>query len=159
LHHDHDLVTVDDQKIGHVVGEHGDYHIVEHGLLKTKHLVPKTFVEQHGDGYRTTLSKQLINDSPKFHEDDGDLQVIAQHYGLAEGFDDPMTRGYGDLEPDDPARTAEEDAAAAGVDPVHERVAVRKGLTDPDPGRPKYDSPGLTGGDRYRDAPRETPGT
>jgi hypothetical protein len=159
LHHDHDLVTLDDHKIGHVVGEHGDYYIVEHGLLKTKHLVPKTFVEVGGDGYRTTLSKQLINDSPKFHEDDDDHEAIAQHYGLAEGFEDPMTRGYDELEPDDPARTAEEDAVAAGVDPVRERIAVRKGLTDPDPGRPVFDSPGLTGGDRYRDAPREEPGT
>jgi hypothetical protein len=159
LQSDHDLVTVDDQKIGHIVGEHGDYYIVEHGLLRTKHLVPKTFVEPGSDAYRTTLSKQLVNDSPKFHEDDYDQDAIAQHYGLAEGFEDPMTRGYGEVEPTDTARTAEEDAVAAGVDPVQERVAVRKGLTDPDPGRPKYDSPGLTGGDRYRDAPREEPDT
>ena len=88
---------------------------------------------------------------------DVDYQSLAQHYGLAEGFDDPMTRGDGDVVSDDPARSAEEDAVAAGIDPVRQRVATREALTDPDPGRPKYDSPGLTGGDRYRDARTETP--
>jgi hypothetical protein len=151
-HNDHrDLITVDDDKIGHVVGEEGDYYLVEHGLLKSKHLVPKTFVEEKGDCYCTTLSKQLIYDSPKVNGDI-DHEAVAQHYGLASGFDDPMTRGYGDVLPDDPARTAEEDAVAAGVDSGRERIATRKGVTDPNADRPKYDSPGITGGDRYRDA-------
>jgi hypothetical protein len=156
LHHEHDLVTLDDDKVGHVVGEESDYYLVEHGLRKTKHAVPKTFVEKRGDCYCTTLSKQLIHDSPKVNGD-VDYQSIAQHYGLAEGFDDPMTRGDGDVVSDDPARSAEEDAVAAGIDPVRQRVATREALTDPDPGRPNYDSPGLTGGDRYRDARTETP--
>ena len=154
MHHDHDLLTVDDDKVGHIVGEHGDYYLVEHGLLKSKHAVPKTFVEPKGECYCTTLSKQMIYDSPKLSNGDFDEAPVAQHYGLASGFDDPLTRGYGDLEPDDPARTAEEDAVAAGVDPGRARVATRQGLTDPNTAdRPRYDSPGMTGGDRYRDAP------
>jgi hypothetical protein len=155
LHQEHDLVTVDDKKIGQIVGDDGDYYIVEHGLLKTKHAVPKTFVVPRDGCWCTTLSKELIYDSPKINGDGIDRAAVAQHYGLAEGYEDPMTRGYGEVLPDDPARTAEEDAVKAGVDPVQERVAIREGLTDPDPGRPKYDSPGITGGDRYRDAPRD----
>ena len=153
MHHDHDLLTVDDDKVGHIVGEHGDFYLIEHGLLKTKHAVPKTFVDPKGECYCTTLSKQMIYDSPKVSGDDFDYEAVAQHYGLAAGFDDPMTRGYGDIVPDDPARTAEEDAVAAGVDPTRERVAARQSLSDPNPDRPRYDSPSITGGDRYRDAP------
>jgi hypothetical protein len=155
VHHDHDLLTVDDDKIGRIVDERGDYYIVEHGLLKTKHAVPKTFVEPKGACYCTTLSKQMIHDSPKISNGDWDEAAVAQHYGLAAGYDDPMTRGYGDLEPDDPARTAEEDAVAAGVDPTRERVAARQSMSDPNPDRPRYDSPSITGGDRYRDAPTD----
>lgn len=153
----YELVTLDGDKVGHVCEENGDYLIVEHGLRKTKHAVPKTFVTIDPDKEvaRTTLSKRLIHDSPKVHNGDKDLHAIAEHYGLAEGYDDPLTRGYGDVVPDDPARTAEEDAVAAGLDPVGDRVRVREALASHAPERPKYDSPGMTGGDRYRDVPDE----
>ena len=153
----YELVTLDEDKVGHVCEEDGDYLIVEHGLFKTKHAVPKTFVEVDDEGRvaRTTLSKQLIHSSPKVHNGDHDLQSIAEHYGLAHGYDDPLTRGYGDALPDDPARTAEEDAVQAGVDPVGARVRTREALASHAPDAPKYDSPGMTGGDRYRDVPDE----
>ena len=101
---------------------------------------------------RTTLSKALIYDSPKVNGE-LDRQAVAEHYGLAEGYEDPITRGAGELLPDDPARSAEEDAVRAGIDPVHERVEIKEGLA---PGEGPYDrgnSPGFTGGDRFRDAP------
>jgi hypothetical protein len=128
----YDVLTVDDDKVGHVIEDDGDYLIVEHGLLKAKHALPRTFVEVDDAAkvVRTTLSKQLIHDSPKVGEDT-DRHEIAEYYGLAEGYDDPVTRGAGDLLPDDPARSAEEDAVRAGVDPVHERLRVREGLSEP----------------------------
>ena len=129
MHNEHDLVTLDEDKVGHIVGEEDDYYLVEHGLRKTKHAVPKAFVEKRDDCYFTTLSKQLIHDSPKVNGD-VDYLLIAQHYGLAEGFDDAMTRGDGDLVSDEPTRTAEEDAVAAGVDPVRQRVATREAQSE-----------------------------
>jgi hypothetical protein len=157
----YDLVTLDDEKVGHVCEENGDFLIVEHGLRKTKHAVPKTFVAIDAEKKvaRTTLSKRLIHDSPKVHNGDKDLQAIAEHYGIAEGYDDPLTRGYGDVLPDDPARTAEEDAVRAGLDPVGDRVRLREGLASHSPEPPKYDSPGMTGGDRYRDIPDDDAST
>ena len=153
----YDLMTVDDDKVGRVCDDAGDYVIVEHGLLKTKHAVPRTFVEIDDDAKvaRTTLSKQLVHESPKVHDGDYDRQAVAEHYGLAEGDEDALTRGYGDVLPDDPARTAEQDAVAAGIDPISERVAVREQLSSHGTETPSYDSPSLTGGDRYRDAPTD----
>ena len=124
----YDVRTIDGDKVGHVVDTDGDFLIVEHGLLKSKHALPRVFAEvDPGDEIvRTTLSKDLIYDSPKVNGD-VDRRAIAEHYGLAEGFTDPPTRGLGDLQPDDPARTAEEDALRAGLDPVQERVNIQKG--------------------------------
>jgi hypothetical protein len=153
----YELVTLDDDKVGRVCEEEGDFLIVEHGLFKTKHAVPKTFVEIDDEHRvaRTTLAKELIHSSPKVHNGDHDLHEIAEHYGLAQGYDDPLTRGDGDVLPDDPARTAEEDAVKAGVDPIGARVRTREALASHEPEPPRYDSPGLTGGDRYRDAASE----
>lgn len=147
------VLTIDDEKVGHVVGEEGDFLLVEHGLLKAKHAIPRAFIDEDGDHYRTTLSKQLIHESPKLHNGDLDRQAVAEHYGLAEGYEDPITRGEGDLLPDDPARSAEEDAVRAGVDPVRQRVATREGISSGEGPLDQGDSPGLTGGDRFRDAP------
>ena len=106
----YDVRTIDDDKVGHVVDTDGDFFIVEHGLLKSKHALPMTFAEVDEDAgvVRTTLSKSLIHDSPKVNGEI-DRQAIAEHYGLAEGFTDPPTRGLGDvLEPDDPAFGADD---------------------------------------------------
>jgi hypothetical protein len=126
----YDVRTVDDEKVGHVIGVDGDYLIVEHGLLKTKHALPQIFAEVDVDAntVRTTLSKQLIHDSPKV-SDDLDRRDVAEYYGLADGYEDPVTRGAGDLLPTDPARSAEEDAVRAGVDPIHARIRVHEGLS------------------------------
>lgn len=141
----YDVLTVDDDKVGHVIREDGDLLIVEHGLLKTKHALPRTFVEVESEGMvmRTSLSKQLIHDSPKVG-DDVDRRQIAEYYGLGDGAEDPGN---------DPAGSAEEDAVRAGIDPVQERVNVHKGMTSGHGDLDRGESPGLTGGDRFRDAP------
>jgi hypothetical protein len=150
-----DVLTVDGDKVGHVIEDDGDYLIVEHGLLKTKHALPRTFTETETEAklVRTTLSKELIHDSPKVG-DDFDRQEIAEYYGLAEGYEDPVTRGAGDMLPDDPARSAEEDAVRAGIDPLQERLKVQEGLTSGHGDLDRGNSPGITGGDRFRDAGR-----
>ena len=152
---EYDVRTIDGDKIGHVVAADGDYLIIEHGLLKSKHALPQTFAEVDESEHvvRTTLSKDLIYDSPKVNGDI-DRQAVAEHYGLAEGYEDPTTRGAGELLPDDPARSAEEDAVRAGIDPVHERVALRESLSSGEGAHDRGNSPGITGGDRFRDAPR-----
>ncbi len=150
---DYDVLTFDNEKVGRVIDMERDYLIIEHGLLKTKHALPRTFAEVDESEHvvRTTLSKELIYDSPKVNGEI-DRQAVAEHYGLAEGYEDPMTRGAGELLPDDPARSAEEDAVRAGVDPVHERVAIREGLSSGEGPHDRGNSPGITGGDRFRDA-------
>jgi hypothetical protein len=143
----YDVRTIDDDKVGHVVDVDGDFLIVEHGLFKSKHALPLTFAEidDAQQVVRTTLSKSLINESPKVNGE-LDRQAIAEHYGLAEGFSDPPTRGQGDLLPDDPAFSAE--------DGTQERVAVRNSMTTGEgPLDEAPPSPGVTGGDRRRDYP------
>jgi hypothetical protein len=104
----YDLITSDDKHLGHVVGTAGANVIVEHGhLRKTRHAIPQTFIDVHEEEHlvRTTLSKQLIEDSPKLHgEGDVDEDQIAAYYGLAGGdATAPATEGYGALNADDPA--------------------------------------------------------
>jgi hypothetical protein len=83
--HGTDVVTIDGDKIGHVVDERDGFLIVEHGLLKSKHAIPQKCVEtDEGAGVlRTTLSKSLVHDSPKVNGH-FDREAIAEHYGLAE---------------------------------------------------------------------------
>lgn len=146
----YDVRAIDGDKIGHVIDTDGDYLIVEHGLLKSKHALPLTFAEVDADNkvVRTTLSKDLIYDSPKVNGE-LDRQAVAEHYGLAEGFTDPTTRGLdNDLEADDSAYTADES--------LREHIEVRKEVVA---GEGSFDeppsSPGVTGGDRRRDFPKD----
>jgi hypothetical protein len=139
----YELVTSDDKRLGHVVAKIGDNVIVEHGhLRKSRHAVPDTFIDVHEDEgvVRTTLSKQLIEDSPKVPDDgDVDEQEIAAYYGLAEAYEDPGTLGEGVLEPDDPAWTADQQALSSGIEPAEqERARIRGDLE----GRETYGSPG-----------------
>jgi hypothetical protein len=115
----YDVRTIDDDKIGHVVDEDGDFLIVEHGLLKSKHALPKTFAEVDADNkiVHTTLSKDLIYDSPKVNGE-LDRQAVLEHYGLAEGFSDAPTRGLDGLEPDENAYAAD--------DSVREEIEARR---------------------------------
>lgn len=127
----YELVTADDKRLGHVVGTLGGNVIVEHGhLLKRRHAVPQTFLEVREDEgvVHTTLSKQLIEESPKVPDDgDVDEEEIAAYYGLAEAYEDPSTAGDGVLEPDDPAWTADLQALSDGLEPAEQqRARLRK---------------------------------
>ena len=127
----YDVVTVDDNKLGKVVGETGKFLIVEQGaLLKSKHPLPREFahVDDAEQQVRVTVPKEIFSDSPKI-DDDFDEQAAAEYYGLTPS-SGPGTEGYGVSDPavGDPSRSSEEQAGRQGVDPaVEERAAIREG--------------------------------
>jgi DNA-binding CsgD family transcriptional regulator len=106
------VVTSDDAKVGHVVGEVGENLIVEHGhLMKSRRPLPRAFAHADDDGQivRTTVSKAILEDAPKVEADGSDLDEaeVARYYGLAAGDPAPETQGDGAMRPDDPARSIE----------------------------------------------------
>jgi hypothetical protein len=153
----YDFITaVDDKKWGTVVGEEGDYVIVEHGVLrKHRYAVPRSSVDvvEGKQQVRTTLSGELIGESPKI--DDGfDHETVARHYGLASTEMAPPTEGYGDTVAGDPAVGAEYQEQRAEVDPaVEERARIREGRADANDAMPD-ESPALLG-DRLSDVPED----
>src|SRR2546423_2650926 len=141
----YDVITSDDCKLGHVAGMIGDNVVVEHGTLrKSRHPVPKTFahVDDTEQVVRLTVSKEIVERAPKVDGDELDEQAVAEHYGLAAAYEAPETLGEGEVLPDDPARTAEDDARRAGIPTAtEERLDV---LSGEDPAAPQ-ESPGLLG--------------
>ena len=82
----YDVVTVDEHKIGKVVGESGDFLIVEQGaILKSKHALPREFahVDDSQQLVRVTVPKEIVSDSPKVDDDRIDEREVAEHYGLS----------------------------------------------------------------------------
>jgi hypothetical protein len=137
----YDVVTFDDQKVGTVAGESGDYLIVEHGLLlKSKRALPRQLahVEDEAQQVRITVGKEIFLDSPEL---DGELDeaAVLDHYGLAPS-EGPGTEGFGETRPGDPARSSEEQALRDGVEPAEqERARIRTGEPDLE------ESPGMLG--------------
>jgi hypothetical protein len=135
----YDVVTSNEQKVGHVVGTYGDNLIVEQGtLLKSKRVLPRAFahVDEDARVVRTTVSKYVLQDAPKVDDGEVDETAVARHYGLAGGETTPETLGQGELNPDDPSRTAEDDERAAGLTPApaeraHVRESLRPGAEEP----------------------------
>ena len=126
-----EVVTADDGKVGHVAEAGDDYLIVEHGhLRKTRHAVPRVFAHPREDERQVCISvpKDIVLDSPKVGGDGSfDREAVAQHYGLAEAMPGAPSEGYGDSDFDDPAWTADQDAAAAGLLPPDRlRAQVRE---------------------------------
>ncbi|HYY64960.1 MAG TPA: hypothetical protein VE688_10120 [Gaiellaceae bacterium] len=124
-----EVVTSDDCKIGHVVEVRDGHVIVEHGLLKkTRHAVPEAFV--HTDDaektVRLSVSKEIVESSPKVENGSLDTQAVAEHFGLASGTPAPETEGYGEMLPDDPGRSADQDALRAGREPADKARAERR---------------------------------
>jgi len=143
------VVTSDDAKVGHVVGEVGENLIVELGhLMKSRHPLPRAFAHADDDAQtvRTTVSKSILQDAPKVKADGSDLDEleVGRYYGLASGDPAPETLGDGVLVPDDPARSIEVDREASGMPaPEQERIAAGESLEAGAPVGPE--SPGLLG--------------
>lgn len=147
-----EVVTSDDHKFGHVAGVEGDYVVVEHGTLrKAKHAIPQAFVhaDESEQAVRLSVSKEIVESSPKLENGSFDRRAVAEHYGLAEATPAPETEGYGDVLPDDPGRSADEEAVLAGRETAdQQRAEIREGGMQP--GQEDLgSSPGLLG-DRIR---------
>jgi len=131
-----EVVTSDDSKLGHVVEVRDQHLIVEHGLLKkTKHAVPETFAHTSDDEQivRLSVSKEIVESSPKLENGSIDTQAVAEHFGLADGTPAPETEGYGESLPDDPELAADQDLLRAGGKPAdQERAEIREGGPDAD---------------------------
>ena len=161
--HGYSVVTSDDHNAGHVVGEQGEFLIVEFGTLrKHKHVLPKAFAHQR-DGeevVNATVTWDILKDSPCVDRDGGiDSTAVAEHYGLADHFAD-TSEGYGENIPfRDPAHGPDEAATAGGISTAEqERVRIREQLADTSgAAEAPHTSPSITGGDRYRDAPGAKP--
>ena len=129
-----EVVTSDDCKIGHVAEVRDRHVIVEHGLLiKTRRAVPETFAHTTEDDQivRLSVSKEIVESSPKLENSSIDTHAVAEHFGLAEGTPAPKTEGYGELLPYDPARSADQDGLRAGREPAdQERAEIREGGLD-----------------------------
>jgi hypothetical protein len=128
-----DVVTHEDEKVGHVAGTVGDNVIVEHGLLrKVQNPLPSRFteVDEADQVVRTTVAKNVIEAAPRVDHGEVDEQAVAEHYGLAGGFAHPDTEGYGVTNADDPAFGAELEGRRLGVEPADEqRARIREGST------------------------------
>jgi hypothetical protein len=131
----YEVITSDQSKAGQVTRVEGDMLIVESGhLRKSQHAVPLAFAHAEDDerAVRLTVSKEIVDQSPKLENGDLDRQAIAAHYGLAEGFDEPETEGYGETVADDPAWGSEIEGRQVGVQPAaEERAQIREGEIDP----------------------------
>jgi hypothetical protein len=131
------VIAADDAKAGQVVAVDGDLLIVEHGhLRKSRHAIPQAFA--HADDaervVRLSITKQLFEDSPAVNDGELDRRAVAEHYGLAEGYENPGTEGYGELTPGDPAVSSEQQALRDGVEPAPQRRAeIRDGASEAGP--------------------------
>src|SRR5215210_753022 len=146
------ITAVDDKRWGTVVDRRQGYVIVEHGTLR-KHCyaVPESAVEvdEEAKQVRTTLSGDLIGESPRV-ESDFDEQAVARHYGLSGMQDAPPTEGYGATTADDPAQGAEYREQVSGLDTaVEQRAKAREGTAEATDAMPD-ESPALLG-DRLSD--------
>ena len=95
----YEVVTVDEHKIGKVIGESGDFLIVEQGaLLKSKHALPREFahVDDSAQLVRVTVPKEIVSESPKV-DDRIDEREVAEHYGLATSPDSPASEGQREM--------------------------------------------------------------
>jgi hypothetical protein len=165
---DYSVVTSDDHKAGHVVDEQGEFLIVEFGTLrKHKHVLPKAFahVREGENVVNATVTWDVLKDSPTLDSTGAiDDEAVGEHYGLVTHFEDEVpAEGLGETIPGrDPAYGPDEAAAAGGqATAEQQRVALREELAntggrDGETPAPHV-SPGITGGDRYRDAPGVKP--
>ena len=128
----YDVITSDGEKLGTVVSLAGDNLIVERGkLFKSRHALPLAFVHaDHAErAVRTTLSKDLIQESPTVKYGELDERAVAEYYGLEGGEPDPPTEGYGVLNADDPTVSADQQARSEGIVPAEQnRADIRKHL-------------------------------
>jgi hypothetical protein len=115
------VVTSDNQKLGTVVDERDRCVVIETGhVFKTKHAIPREFLHEVEGVLRATVTKDVVDDSPKVDLENWDCSVVRLHYGL----DGPFQ-----VDPDaDGLENAETAAQHAGIKPRPvERLDVLEG--------------------------------
>jgi hypothetical protein len=142
----YDVVTYDDAKVGHVVGRQGMFLIVEHGsIFKHRRPVPETFatVDEEAHVVRLTVSREILEGAPEVEDDGVDEAAAAEHYGLVV---EPLADG-------DEEVSADQLDEELGLVPPAEESAITHDHLAPGQGPDDrgIESPGVTGGDRYRD--------
>jgi hypothetical protein len=139
---DYDAITFDDEKIGHVVGRQGSYLVVEHGsIFKHRRPVPVPFATVDDDArvVRLTVSKEILEAAPEVKDGRLDEHAAAVYYGLI----------YEAAPAGDEAQSADRERAERELEREAEsRSHLGRGQGSEDRPLP---SPGVTGGDRYRD--------
>jgi hypothetical protein len=128
-----EVVTSDEQRLGHVVAERDDCVIVEMGhVFKSKHAIPRQFVHEHDGVLHATVTKDVVADSPKVDLEHWDARAIRLHYGVEATFE---------VDPDpDGIESAETDALRAGLEPTpKQRMHTASGES----GDPAYDKPAV----------------
>jgi hypothetical protein len=118
------VVGSDDNKLGTVVDERDNCVVVETGhVFKTKHAIPREFIHEQDGELRATLTKEIVEDSPKIDLDNWDSSEVRLAYGLDGPFEvDPDPNGL---------ESAETDFARAGQNaPPAERVNTLGGRDD-----------------------------
>ena len=116
-----EVVTSDDQKLGEAIAERDDCVIVEMGhVFKSKHAIPREFLHETNGELRATVTKEVVDGSPKIDLERWDCSEVRLAYGLDGPFDvDPDPNGL---------ESAETDAARAGMKPAPaERVDTLEG--------------------------------
>lgn len=133
----YEVISSDERKLGHVVELTDDNLVVEHGhLRKRRYAVPRVFAKPDvaEQAVRLTVSEDLVTTSPKVDRNSVDERAVARHYGLAAGETAPATEGSGELLPDDPAWSAEEEELRSGIEPAAQRRArIREGHSEAEP--------------------------
>jgi hypothetical protein len=126
---EYEVLASDGESVGTVVGVRDGNVVVERGTLrKSRRAVPLAFVRVDEDArvVRATISKQMIEESPKLGGG-VDEAAVARYYGLVEGGASPANEGYGEVGPGDPAVSAERQELASGLEPAtSERARMRE---------------------------------
>jgi len=96
------VVTSDDQKLGTVIAERDDCVIIETGhVFKAKHAIPRSFLHEHDGVLRATVTKDVVDDSPKIDLEHWSCEVVRLHYGLDGPFEVDPDPNDGTKRPDD----------------------------------------------------------
>ena len=128
-----DVVTNDDHKLGTVIAERDDCVVIETGhVFKSKHAIPRSFLHEHDGVLRTTVTKDIVDASPKVDLERWDCSEVRLHYGLDGPFEvDPPADGVNNAEVEgqrhgsEPAPAGRATLLGGENDPATELPAVR----------------------------------
>jgi hypothetical protein len=77
-----DVISSDDRKLGHVVGERDNCAIVEHGhVFKTRRAIPLSLMEESGGMMKAAITKDVFDSSPNAADRRWNKDEILMHYG------------------------------------------------------------------------------